>query len=129
MTNKSNSTQQKPILLKEITQGSPQSEDQFLLIDQRILRLRRKRERLHVNQSLTLTKEIKKMMGEEFSPEMALAIFDKTWTHASNSQRKEWSSHTPSFRHFFKPHRQKSEANNSVSETTGIPEVRSHELS
>lgn len=129
MTNKSNSTHQKPTLLKEKDQTPLQTKEKFLSIAKKMLRLRQKREKLHMNQALFFTKEIQKIMGEDHSLETALVAFEKTWTAASTNQKKEWQMHEPSFRSPLKSHHQKSDAHNAVFEALGVSEVHPHERS
>lgn len=78
-----------------------QDKEKFLSIEQKIQRLRQKREKLHLNQALFFTKEVQKILEDEFSLEMALVILEKTWATASKSQKEEWSKHVPSFRAAF----------------------------
>ena len=106
MTNKTNLTDQKPTLRKAKNlrdQNILQNQEPFLSIDKNMLRLRKKRERLHVNQCLFFTKKVQEIFEEEFSFEMALVILEKTWPTASKSQKEEWRRCVPSFRASFTP--------------------------
>ncbi len=104
MTNKLNPTLKKPAPLKKKLsrhQEPLQDKEKFLSIEQKIQRLRQKREKLHLNQALFFTKEVQRILQDEFSLEMALVILEKTWATASKNQKEEWSKHVPSFRAAF----------------------------
>lgn len=104
MTNKSKPSIQKPTSPKKKApkhQEPLQDKEKFFSIEQKIQRLRQKREKLHMNQALFFTKEVQRILEDEFSLEMALVILEKTWTAASKSQKEEWSKHVPSFRAAF----------------------------
>ena len=120
MTNKLNSIAKKPISLKRKTpkhQEPLQDKEKFLSIEQKIQRLRQKREKLYLNQALFFTKEVQKILEDEFSLEMALVILEKTWGAASKSQKEEWNKHVPSFRAaFISAYEQESHPNNSALE-------------
>lgn len=106
MTNKPNSTNQKQTSLKgknPRNQEPLQNKEKFLSIDQKIQRLRQKRERLQMSQALFFTKEVQRIFGNEFSLEMALVVLKKTWGSASKSQKEEWNKHISSFRTSFIP--------------------------
>lgn len=120
MTNKLNSTLKKqtsPEKKAPKYQEPLQDKEKFLSIEQKIQRLRQKREKLHMNQALFFTKEVQRILEDEFSLEMALVILEKTWTTASKSQKVEWGKHVPSFRaNFIAAYEQESHPNNPVLE-------------
>ena len=104
MTNKFNSTHKKQTSprKKVVRHQEPlQDKEKFLSIEQKIQRLRQKREKLHLNQALFFTKEVQRILEDDFSLEMALVILEKTWATASKSQKEEWNKHVPSFRAAF----------------------------
>ena len=120
MTNKPNPVDQKQTPLKgknPRNQEPLQNKEKFVSIDQKIQRLRQKREKLHMNQALFFTKEVQRVFGEEFSLEMALVVLEKTWSTASKNQKEEWHKHIPSFRaSFISSHEQKSDSHKPSSE-------------
>ena len=104
MSNKSKPSTQKLTSLKRKFPKHPeplQDKEKFLSIEQKIQRLRQKREKLHMNQALFFTKEVQRILEDEFSLELALVILEKTWGSASKSQKVEWGKHVPSFRASF----------------------------
>ena len=116
-------TQPKPALPTSLKGKAPKTQDvlhnkeKFLTIDQKMQRLRKQREKLHLNQALFFTKEVQKVLGEEGSLEVALVVLEKTWRTSSKSQKEEWQKHIPSFRASCPPpHEQKSLSHDSVSE-------------
>lgn len=118
MTNKSKPSIQKPTSLKKKPskhQEPLQDKEKFLSIEQKIQRLRQKREKLHLNQALFFTKEVQRILEDEFSLEMALVILEKTWATASKSQKEEWNKHVPSFRAaFISAYEQESQAHDPI---------------
>lgn len=104
MANKLNPTLKKQASPKKKVarhQEPLQDKEKFFSIEQKIQRLRQKREKLHLNQALFFTKEVQRILEDEFSLEMALVILEKTWVAASKSQKEEWNKHVPSFRAAF----------------------------
>lgn len=70
--------------------------DSISLIDQKIMTLKQKKEKLQTQQGVVFLKEAQKICGVEFSMELALAALSHCWRDASNTQKEEWkkSSHT-----------------------------------
>jgi hypothetical protein len=104
MTNKTHLTDPKPTPLKGKRLKAPeplQNKEKFLSIDQKMQRLRKKREKIHMNESLFFTKEVQRILEDAFSLELALVILEKTWPTASKSQKEEWRRCVPSFRAAF----------------------------
>jgi hypothetical protein len=120
MTNKTNPIDPKPAPLKGKNSKVPeplQNKEKFLSIDEKMLRLRKKREKLHLNESLFFTKEVQRILEDAFSLELALVILEKTWPTASKSQKEDWRKCVPSFRASFIPsHEEKSQTYESTLE-------------
>lgn len=64
--------------------------DQFSKIDQKILQLKQKKEKLQTQQALVFLKESQRILGEKFSPELATHILFHAWKSSSDNQKKEW---------------------------------------
>ncbi len=64
--------------------------DQFSKIDQKILQLKQKKEKLQTHQALIFLKESQRILGEKFSTELAAHILFHAWKASSDSQKKEW---------------------------------------
>lgn len=64
--------------------------DQFSKIDQKILQLKQKKEKLQTQQALIFLKESQRILGEKFSPELAVHILSHAWKASSDNQKKEW---------------------------------------
>ena len=120
MTNKTHLTDPKPTPLKGKRLKAPeplQNKEKFLSIDQKMQRLRKKREKIHMNESLFFTKEVQRILEDAFSLELALVILEKTWPTASKSQKEEWRRCVPSFRAaFISSHEEKPYSHESILE-------------
>ncbi len=120
MTNKTNLSDPKPALLKGKNQRVPeplQNKEKLLSIDEKMQRLRKKRERIHLNESLFFTKEVQRILEDAFSLELALVILEKTWPTASKSQKEEWRRCVPTFRAaFISSHEEKPHSHESTPE-------------
>jgi hypothetical protein len=68
------------------------------LIDEHIIRLRKKKERVKTQKSLLLYKEAQSIIGDKFSYELVLAILSSSWKPSSDKQKEEWMKSAPSFR-------------------------------
>ncbi|MBP9681703.1 MAG: hypothetical protein KBD76_09885 [Bacteriovorax sp.] len=68
------------------------------LIDEHILRLKKKKERVKTQKSLLLYKEAQSIIGDKFSYELVLAILSSSWKPSSDKQKEEWMKSAPSFR-------------------------------
>ncbi len=77
------------------------------LIDEHIIRLRKKKERVKTQKSLLLYKEAQSIIGDKFSYELVLAVLSSSWKPSSDKQKEEWMKSAPSFRKI--PRKQKSE--------------------
>ena len=78
------------------------------LIDEHILRLKKKKERVKTQKSLLLYKEAQSIIGDKFSYELVLAILSSSWKPSSDKQKEEWSGSAHKFRRIPK---QKSKGN------------------
>ena len=68
------------------------------LIDEHIIRLRKKKERVKTQKSLLLYKEAQSIIGDKFSYELVLAILSSSWKPSSDKQKEEWMKSAPTFR-------------------------------
>ena len=68
------------------------------LIDEHIIRLRKKKERVKTQKSLLLYKEAQSIIGDKFSYELVLAILSSSWKPSTDKQKEEWMKSAPSFR-------------------------------
>ncbi|MBY0293108.1 MAG: hypothetical protein K2W92_07475 [Alphaproteobacteria bacterium] len=64
--------------------------DHISKIDQRILQLKKMKEKIQTQQSLIFFKESQRILGDKFSPELAAHILSHTWKSSSDHQKKEW---------------------------------------
>ena len=72
--------------------------DQVSKIDQKILQLKQKKEKLQTQQALVFLKEFQKILGEKFSVELATHILSHAWKSSSDQQKKEWEKNLSSRR-------------------------------
>ena len=59
-------------------------------IDKKIQALKKKKEKIQIQQALLFMKEAQKIFSENMSQNLALVILTETWAKASNSQKEEW---------------------------------------
>lgn len=70
----------------------------IIRIEEKIQQLKKKKEKIQIQQALLFMKEAQKIFKEDFSPEMALLVLSETWTSATETQRQEWKKRGHSFR-------------------------------
>ena len=59
-------------------------------IDQKIIQLKQRKEKLQTQKALIFLKESQRILGEKFSPELAAHILSHSWKASSDNQKKEW---------------------------------------
>lgn len=64
--------------------------DQVSKIDQKILQLKKRKEKLQTHQAVLFLKESQKILGEKFSSELAIHVLSHAWKASSDQQKKEW---------------------------------------
>lgn len=67
-------------------------------INERIEELKRKKIELIRKQAESLFNKLQNIIGEKFSPELALSIVSNVWQQADEKQKESWQSSAPSFR-------------------------------
>ena len=67
-------------------------------IDKKIQALKKKKEKIQIQQALLFMKEAQKIFSENMSQNLALVILTETWAKASKSQKEEWQKRARSFR-------------------------------
>ena len=72
--------------------------DQLTTIDEQINRLKKKKERVQIQQAIIFMREAQKIFQTEFSPNIALSILSETWGTASEKQQAEWKKRGATFR-------------------------------
>ncbi len=65
------------------------------LIDERITRLKKKKERLQTQKALLLYKEAQNILGDKFSYELVLSVIENSWNPSSDKQKEEWPKSAP----------------------------------
>ena len=68
------------------------------LIDERITRLKKKKERLQTQKALLLYKEAQNILGDKFSYELVLSVLENSWNLSSDKQKEEWRKSAHKFR-------------------------------
>lgn len=72
--------------------------DTLSQIDQKILQLKQKKEKLQTQQALAFFKEAQKIFSsDEFSIELALSVLSHAWNSASDKQKEEWKKSSLTF--------------------------------
>ena len=71
--------------------------DDIANIDDRIIKLKKKKIRMQTQKAVLFMKEAQKIFKDGFSPDIALAVLSD-WTTASESKKKEWTNKSHSFR-------------------------------
>ena len=72
--------------------------DNLQKVDEKILRLKKRREKVQTQQAISFMREAQKIFQDGFSPGIALGILSETWTTASETQKMEWKKRGPDFR-------------------------------
>ena len=103
--------------------------DKVTTIENKILELKKKKERIQNQQALFFMKETQKILKEEFSLEAALNILKESWTTASKTQKAEWKTREGSFPISASKTHQKTEKHNPASEQSRKAEVPHHKHS
>ena len=73
-------------------------EDDVSQIDEKITRLKKKKERLQTQKALFLFKEAQIILGDKFSYELTLSVLSNSWNPSSDKQKEEWSKSAHKFR-------------------------------
>ena len=88
--------------------------DNIANIDDRIVKLKKKKIRMQTQKAILFMKEAQKIFKDAFSPDIALAVLSD-WSTASEVKKKEWTSRSHSFRTVSVSNtRQKTEARDST---------------
>jgi len=66
-------------------------------IDEKILELKKKKERIQIPQALLFMKEAQKIFKEDMSFNLAPLILSETWNKTSHSQKEDWQKRAASF--------------------------------
>lgn len=67
-------------------------------LDQRIVQIKKRKEKLQTQKALLLVKEAKAILGDNFSVSLVLSILSNSWDTSSEKQKEEWMSSARSFR-------------------------------
>ena len=81
--------------------------DEISILRERIVKLKKRTEKLQTQKALILSKESENILGKKFSYELVLSILSSSWSHSSDKQKEEWIKSAASFRHFFKKRKAK----------------------
>lgn len=71
--------------------------DNIANIDDRIVKLKKKKIRIQTQKAIIFMKEAEKIFKDAFSPDIALAVLSD-WNTASKTKKKEWTTRSHSFR-------------------------------
>lgn len=72
--------------------------DQLTTIDEKILQLKKRREKVQTQQAIFFMREAQKIFQDGFMPDIALSILSETWGTASESQKQNWRKRANTFR-------------------------------
>lgn len=103
--------------------------DKVTNIENKILQLKQKKDRIQNQQALILMMEAQKILKEEFSFETALNILKDSWATASKTQKQEWKKREKSFLLSVAKTCKKTEARNPTPEQSKKAEIPHHEHS
>lgn len=73
-------------------------EDDIYQIDEKITRLKKKKEKLQTQCAVLLLKEAQDILGEKFSYELTLSVLSNSWEASSDKQKEEWIKSAQKFR-------------------------------
>lgn len=71
--------------------------DKIINIDNKIDQLKKKKQRIQMQQAILFRQEAEKIFENGFSPDIALAVLSD-WKTASEIKKKEWTARSHSFR-------------------------------
>ena len=72
--------------------------DKLMNIDEKIQRLKKRREKVQTQQAISFMREAQKIFQDVFSPDMALGILSEAWGAASETQKQNWRKRGRDFR-------------------------------
>ena len=72
--------------------------DDISKIEQKIIQLKQKKEKMKTQQDMLLAKEAQNILGEEYSSELVLSVLFHSWNAATQQQKEDWINSTYSFR-------------------------------
>ena len=72
--------------------------DQLTNIDEKIHKLKKRREKVQTQQAILFMREVQKILQDEFSPDLALEILVEAWTAATEAQKQKWRKKLDTFR-------------------------------
>lgn len=84
--------------------------DEISILRERIVKLKKRTEKLQTQKSLLLSKEAENILGKNFSYELVLSILSSSWNNSSDKQKDEWIKSAASFRNVFKKRKSKKAA-------------------
>lgn len=67
-------------------------------IDERIRRLKKKKEKMQTQKALLLLKGAQIILEDKFSYELALSVLSHSWKPSTDKQKEEWIKSAPKFR-------------------------------
>ena len=73
-------------------------EDDIFQIDEKIIRLKKKKEKLQTQKAVLLLKEAQIILGVKFSFELVLSVLSNSWNSSSDKQKEEWMKSAHKFR-------------------------------
>ena len=82
--------------------------DNIKKIEAKIFSLEKKRKEVVGKISKSLLDESKKILGDDFSPELVLGILESEWKNSGDLKKKEWLKESEKFRKKRKPKKSKS---------------------
>ncbi len=73
-------------------------EDDISKIDQHIIKLKQRKEKLQTQKACLLAKEAKVILGDKFSIDLVLHVLFHSWNTSTDKQKEEWINSAHSFR-------------------------------
>ncbi|MDI9634457.1 hypothetical protein QM565_01440 [Geitlerinema splendidum] len=71
--------------------------DRLTHLDEKILHLKKKREKAQAQQALSFMKETQKIFKEEFSAGLALTVLTESWGSAPETKKESWKKRSQTF--------------------------------
>ncbi len=71
--------------------------DQLTHIDEKIHLLKKKKEKIQLQQALYYMKELQKLFKEDFSHQLALIILTECWNTAAETKKEAWRKRSQTF--------------------------------
>lgn len=97
-------------------------EDDILKLEEKLIRIKKRKEKLQTKKSIIYFKESENILGEKFSSALALSVLSHSWKASSDKQKEEWIKSAESFRKVTRKRKSKEDESLKVANTQNSTE-------